>query len=145
MPQLLPLLRQRYPQIARDLLGPLFEVMRVGRETCDGDLDKLLIVLGVAMRTAEHKDIEGYDLDEVLGGEVADYPSLTTNVRSIADSTGIPKESVRRKVQALVEAGWIRRQDNSLSLSPKSSRALTPFREQVLQQAVRNYQAILSL
>jgi len=81
----------------------------------------------------------------VLSGVVDTYPSLSTNVRSIADSTGIPKESVRRKVAALVEAGWIRRDENSLSLAPHATRQLLDFRERLFQLAIRNHQAILSV
>jgi hypothetical protein len=142
MPELLFLLRQNYGRLARELLSPVFELLRIGRECAEGDLDKLLIVIAVAMRTAEHNKIGEYDLAEVLSGAVDTYPSLSTNVRSVADSTGIPKETVRRKTQALVEAGWIIRQENSLSLSPKASRAITPFRDQILQMAIRNHQTI---
>ena len=145
MPQLLPLLRRRYAHIARDLLAPLLDTLIVGRHTCEGDLDKLLILLVVAMRTVEHKDIETYDLETVLNGLVDTYPSLTTNVRSIADSSGIPKESVRRKVAALIEEGLIVRRGNHLALAPKASRVLTAFREELLQMAVRNHQTITAL
>jgi hypothetical protein len=136
----LPLLRRRYPHIARDLLAPLVDVLTLGRAVCDGDLDRLLIVLAVAMRTVEHRDIVDVDLEEVLSGAVERFPSLSTNVRSIADSTGIPKESVRRKVAALVADGWIRRDHNSLSLDPHASRMLTPLRDQLLQLVVRYHQ-----
>ncbi|MDB5448779.1 MAG: hypothetical protein JWQ97_4096, partial [Phenylobacterium sp.] len=104
-----------------------------------------LIVLVVAMRTVEHKDVETMDLEDVLSGAVETMPSLSTNVRSIADSTGIPKESVRRKVAALVADGWIRRDANSLSLAPHASRMLTGVREQILLLALRNHQVILAL
>ena len=145
MHQLLPLLRRHYPYLAKDLIAPFLEALNAGRAICDGDLDKLFIVLVVAMRTAEDKRILDFDLEEVLSGSVEVYPSLSTNVRSIADSTGIPKESVRRKVAALVEAGWIHREENSLSLAPHASRLLTDFREQLLQLAIRNHQTILSV
>jgi hypothetical protein len=142
MPELVPLLRRRYSQVAKDLLGPLLDVLNAGREVGGGDLDRLLIVLVVAMRTAEDKRALGLDLDQVLSGAVASYPSLSTNVRSIADSTGIPKESVRRKVAALVEAGWIHREGTSLSITPHASRMLTAFREGVFQMAVRYHQVV---
>ena len=145
MPELLPLLRRHYAYLAKDLIAPLLDLLQVGREICDGDLDKLFIVLVVAMRTAEDRRILDLDLDDVLSGAVDIYPSLSTNVRSIADSTGIPKESVRRKVAALVEAGWILREGNSLSLTPHASRRLTPFREQMFQLAIRNRQLIETL
>jgi len=145
MPDVVSRLRRNYPRLARDLLSPVLELLRVGRETCDGDLDRTLIILAVAMRTAEHHDIAGYDLDAVLSGDVAAYPSLSTNVRSIAESTGIPKESVRRKVEALIKAGWIRRDGHRLSLAPRASVALTPLRDQVLRMAARNHQTVAAL
>lgn len=145
MRQILPLLRRQYPYLAKDLIAPFLEVLRAGRTLCDGDLDKLFIVLVVGMRTAEDRRVLDIDPDDVLSGAIDTYPSLSTNVRSIADSTGIPKESVRRKVAALVEAGWIRREDNSLSLAPHASRQLTEFREQLFQLAIRNHHTLQAL
>ena len=145
MRALQPLLRRHYAYLARDFLAPLIEVLNVGRTTSDGDLDKLLIVLVVAMRTAEDKRVLDIELEDVLSGEVETYPSLSTNVRSIADSTGIPKESVRRKVAALVEAGWIHRDGNNLSLAPYASRRLTAFREQMFQLSLRYHQLIATV
>jgi CRP-like cAMP-binding protein len=47
------------------------------------------------------------------------------NAYSIAAATGLPRETVRRKIGRLVELGWIRRQDNGhLYLS---ARALKHF------------------
>jgi hypothetical protein len=142
---LTPLLRRRYPHLAKDLLAPILEALNIGRATCGGDLDKLLIVLVVAMRTAEDKRVLDIDPEDVLTGAIDVYPSLSTNVRSIADSTGIPKESVRRKVMELVEEGWVRREDHSLSLAPHASRMLTDFREQLFQVALRYHQIIDAL
>lgn len=142
MRHLLPLLRRDYSYLAKDFIGPMLELFSVGRATCGGDLDRLFIVLVVAMRTAEDRRVLDLDLDDVLRGAVDVYPSLSTNVRSISDSTGIPKESVRRKVAALVEEGWIHRQGNSLSLAPQASRWLTPCREQLFQIALRYHQLI---
>jgi hypothetical protein len=145
MRQILPLLRQHYPYLAKDLIAPFLEALHAGRALCDGDLDKLFIVLAVGMRTAEDKRVLDIDPEDVLSGALESYPSLSTNVRSIADSTGIPKESVRRKVASLVEAGWIHRDDHSLSLAPHASRQLTEFREQLFQLAIRNHHTIEAL
>ena len=142
MRPLQPLLRRHYAYLAKDFLAPLLDTLNVGRATFDGDLDKLLIMLVVAMRTAEDRRVLDIDLDDVLSGAVQAYPSLTTNVRSIADSTGIPKESVRRKVTALAEGGGIHRDGHNLSLAPYASRQLTDFREQLFQLALRYHQMI---
>lgn len=139
------LLRDNYAVIAKDLLGPLINVLSAGRQACGGDLDAFLIILLVAQRTAEDKRIAAITLEQVLAGEVDTYPSLSTNVRSIADSSGIPKETVRRKVGALVEAGWILRRENSLSLTPKASQMLTEVREEILAFAVSGHDTVVAL
>lgn len=140
-----PLMRRRYPHLAKDLLAPMLDALNVGRASCGGDLDKLLIILVVAMRTAEDRRVLDIDPQDVARGAIDVYPSLSTNVRSISDSTGIPKESVRRKVTALVEEGWIHRQDHALSLAPHASRMLTDFREQLFDLALRYHQTVAGL
>ncbi len=144
-PELAPVLRGRYLQLAKDFVAPLVQLLSVGRASCGGDLDKLLILLVVGLRTAEHRRTREIDFEEVLSGAVDTYPSLSTNVRSIAESTGIPKESVRRKVSALVEAGMIRREDHALSLAAESAQALTEWREQLFELAIRYHQLLASL
>jgi hypothetical protein len=143
--KLAPVLRRRYLQLAKEFVTPLVKLLSVGRASCGGDLDKLLILLVVGLRTAEHRRTPELDFDQVLSGAVDVYPSLSTNVRSIADSTGIPKESVRRKVGALIEAGLIHREDNALSLAPETSRMLTEWREQLFELAIRYHRLLASL
>jgi hypothetical protein len=143
--ELAPVLRRHYPQFAKDFLAPMVEMLSVGRQTAGNDLDKLLILLVVALRTAEDKRSASLDLDEILRGDVDVIPSLSTNVRSIADSTGIPKESVRRKVAALIDAGLIRRDDNALSLAPQASRVLTDWRERLFDLAIRYRQLVAAV
>jgi hypothetical protein len=143
MPEsLVALLRRHYTLIAKDVLAPFVEVLAAGRGACGGDLDKLLIIMVVALRTAEHREIIDVEFEDVLSGAVERYPSLSTNVRSIADSTGIPKETVRRKVADLVEAGWIHRDGNRLALTPLASQMLTDVREPLLEMAVRNSETV---
>ncbi|MET0273424.1 MAG: hypothetical protein ABW360_10570 [Phenylobacterium sp.] len=83
---LLPLLRDNYPKIAKDLLGGLLDVLTQARIESGGDLDKFQVFLVVAMRTVEDRRFAELQFDDVLSGEVAAYPSLHTNIRSIAES-----------------------------------------------------------
>ncbi len=92
------LVETHYPEIAGSLLEPLFDVLRVAREVCGGDMDKALIILVVAIRTADHPQFATYTRDQLQSGAVPVFPSLGTNLRSIADSLGAPRETVRRKV-----------------------------------------------
>jgi CRP-like cAMP-binding protein len=106
---LLHLVADNYPAIARSLLRPLLNLLSVSREACGGDVEKFLIMLVVAVRTTEHERFATYSQSQLLSGEIPIFPTLGTNVQSVAESTGTPKETVRRKVGELVKAGWISR------------------------------------
>ena len=108
------LVADNYPAIARGLLRPLLHLLSISREACGGDVDKFLIMLVIAIRTTEHECFATYSQEQLLSGEIPIFPTLGTNVRSVAESTGTPKETVRRKVGELIEAGWISRKGNEL-------------------------------
>ena len=139
------LLSQSYGLVAKDLFTPLLDVFGVARLASNGDLERTVVLLEVAVRTLQDPRLAGVDLPTILSGEMLSYPTLSTNMRSIADSSGIPKETVRRKVAALVAEGLILREGNSLSLSTTASPVLTPLREAILKLAARNYETVSSL
>lgn len=139
---LLDLVHRNYPGVAKDLLNPLLEMMRLSREHCDGDMDKFLILMVVGVRTLEHPEFAGLSPDELAEGEAAAFPSLGTNVRSVAASIGIPKETVRRKVGELIAAGWFERRGGSLRYTLHAYRQLAPVRESLQQMAVRYFEVV---
>lgn len=139
------LLSQHYGLVAKDLFTPVLDVFGAARSAFDGDVEKAVILLEVAVRTLQARNIAGLDLQAVLSGRIQSYPNISSNMRSISDSSGIPKETVRRKIAALVKDGLIVRQGNYLSLSPTASPALTPVRNAVLKLAARNYESIAGL
>jgi hypothetical protein len=139
------LLSQNYGLVAKDLFTPVLDVFGAARSTFGGDVEKAVVLLEVVVRTARDPRLTKVDLQAVLNGTVALEPGLTTNMRSIADSSGIPKETVRRKVAALVKEGLIRRDGNQLSLSNSAATALTPIREAILKLAARNYETVSGL
>lgn len=143
--ELLSRLREDYPRVAKGFVGPLLDVLAAGREACGGDLDRFHVLLVIAQRTAEDRRTAGLSLDDMLSGRVEELPSLTTNVRSIAESTGIPKETVRRKVAALVAEGLVRREGNELSYTRLGLQRLSSVREPILRFAVRGHQAVAAL
>ena len=138
------LLRENYATVAKDLVGPLVDLLVIARPAFGGDLDKLLILLVVALRTAEDPKLD-VRVDDVMSGRVQAFPSLRTNVRSIADSTGVPRETVRRKMADLIAAGWIRRDGDSLSYTPEAFRALLPVREAIIEAAARMHTTVRSV
>lgn len=142
---LLALLRQAYPRLAKDLLRPLLAVLASARGICDGDSQKSEILMLIAMRSVEHPDFGKLSYETIASGTAPAYGSLGTNIRSIADSSGIPRETVRRKVAELTAAGLVERNGNALSLSPSASRIIGPLREAVLRLAVANFELLSGL
>lgn len=139
------LLHQHYGLVAKDLYTPVLDVFGAARSAFDGDIEKAVVLLEVAVRTLQCRDFSGIDLQAVLSGKIEAYPRAGANMRSIADSSGIPKETVRRKVAALVKDGLLLRHGNALSLSPAASPALTPIRNAVLKLAARNHESVAGL
>ena len=123
------LLHDQYHRVASEIISPIVELLTIARAECGGDLDKFLIILVIALRTTDAAPTRDLRLDEILRGGVERYPSLYTNVRSVAESTGVPRETVRRKVAALVAAGWVSRTGDDLSLTPHASKELTNVRQ----------------
>ena len=143
--ELAELVADNYPIIAQRLLRPLLDVVSLSREACGGDADKFLIMLVVAIRTTEHKLFATYSQAQLLSGEIPVFPSLGTNVRSVADSVRAPKETIRRKVGELVEAGWIARQSNELRFTALAYQQLAGVRVAIEHLAVRNFDVVADL
>jgi hypothetical protein len=139
------LVADNYPAIARSLLRPLLHLLSLSREACGGDVDKFLIMLVIAVRTTEHERFATYSQAQLLSGEIPVFPTLGTNMRSIAESTGTPKESVRRKVGELVAAGWVSRAGNELRFTAVAYRELTDVRVAIEDLAVSNFEVVADL
>ena len=105
-----------------------------------GDVHKLMIMMVVALRTAAHpvfreRTAKGSDL----------VPTLGVNSRSLAETLAIPRETVRRKVIELVDAGWLARDGHNLHYTAVAMRELAPFRKMVVRMAAANYETISDL
>ena len=139
------LVAENYPVIARSLLRPLLHLLSTSREACSGDIDKFMIMVVVAIRTTEHESFASFTPAQLMSGDLPVFPTLGTNVRSIADSTGTPKETVRRKVGELIEAGWISRQANELRFTALAYRDLDGARVAIEDLAISNFQVVADL
>jgi len=139
MPPLPDLLFARYSFIAKDLLALQLDSLVAVRAHFGGDLDRFVVFLLIALRTAEDPRTRQIDPLAVRRGEVSLYPSLLTNVRSIAASTDIPYETVRRKVAHLIDAGWVERRDGQLTLTVAASFAFRDLREKMLRNVVAHH------
>ena len=135
-------LRERYPAVEKDLLAPLLDLLMAARNAFDGDLDKFMIFTVVALRTAEHRQYRAMCMEQIMAGCVTTYPSLGTNVRSISESTGIARETVRRKVAELLSVGWIDRRGDDLSMTVRATADLAMVRGTMLSAAARIHLAV---
>jgi hypothetical protein len=79
------------------------------RQHFDGDLDLMLVLSVIGERTlpaaGTYPPFDSKDLRDGLVKPAAE----PINIQSIAEFSGIPRETVRRKVQVLIKRGWIER------------------------------------
>lgn len=103
-----------------------------------GDLDLLLVLCVIGDRT-----FSGARVPPDFTYEQFNDPSRHAivpaglNARSISDFSGIPKETVRRKVQDLIGVGWVERDDQGfLKATDKARLDLEPLTETSLNYLV---------
>lgn len=85
------------------------------RALLGNDLDKVIILAVIGQRMIRDALTKGEDNERVYD------PDKLTNTESIAISTGLPRESVRRKILELGAAGWVRRDARGrLEVLPKA-------------------------
>jgi hypothetical protein len=99
----------------RARLEVVLEALIALRMHLASDLDRALILLTLSASAAR----EGSSLARLQPSEDA------SNASAIARITGIPRESVRRKLKAMREDGWVVRDtDNNWHVSQSSRRSL---------------------
>lgn len=106
------------------------------RRHFDGDLDLMLILALIGSRTAPASRLDGVSYAEFAekGAARADFGAAPINVQSVAECSGIPRETVRRKVQKLEELGWVERQENGrVAVLQQAREALAPATEASLR------------
>jgi hypothetical protein len=130
------------PELAKDFNGPLIRFQIIGRHMCGGDLDRLLILGVIILRANEHPDYAALDPEEVMAGLIDPLPALPVNTSSIADSTGIPRESVRRKLSELVKMGWVSRERGAFRFTPVGYREVEPLRQAAIALTVQCTEAV---
>jgi len=110
----------------------LLQLLVLWRSTLGGDLEKALIIGAVVDQAVKQPGFGEMSYSGFLAGELDDTLAPATNVQSIADYTGIPRETVRRKVNDMVERGWLVRdvEDGGVRLTALGIRTLDPTTRQ---------------
>jgi hypothetical protein len=107
------------------------------RRTFGGDLESMLVLAVIGTRTLAWGRIDGLSYDEFMARDRDQTELAPINLQSIADYSGIPRETVRRKVQALQRAGWVRKRDDGyLIATGQAAVDLAPATEATLKYLV---------
>lgn len=95
-----------------------------------GDLDRMLVLAIIGARTLARGRIDGMSYDRFMALDRRHDDVAPINLQSIADYSGIPRETVRRKLCELERLGWIIRRDNGyLIATDQATQDLTPATE----------------
>ena len=136
------LVAANYAVVARDLINPILELLRLSR-LCTGDIESYLIILVIGVRVAEDPRFRSSSVATLV--EMEELPSRGTNIRSIAASLDMPRETVRRKVAELTEAGWVVRDESGLTLSGQIFKDMAHLKRSIEELAARNYLTVTEL
>lgn len=108
------LMRERYVEIWPKILDPWTQYLIAARSAFDGDMDKMLVLAVIGAMSLQDKgfplrDPAPHSYDDLLSPNATALEPRPINIESIALFTGIPRESVRRKVLDLMARKWVAR------------------------------------
>lgn len=105
-------LRQNFGKLHAIHVAALTRHLIQCRKVFDGDLDLFLVLTIIGERTFNPRNAPNVTSHaDFLDGTVRNLEPAAINLQSIADYSGIPRETVRRKVEYLIEKGWVERDD----------------------------------
>lgn len=133
-----------YPTAGAEMVEPLITFLLVGRDLV-GDSEKVLLLLVIGVRTKQDPAFALYSTEALESGALPLLPSLGINTRSLAESTGIPRETVRRKLSELVQAGVLARAGRDFRYTAQGYRAVHAAREAIETMVARHYQTALAI
>ncbi|MFM7028211.1 MAG: helix-turn-helix domain-containing protein [Chakrabartia sp.] len=102
-------LHHHFGQIHAESVAALCTYLIDCRQFFDGDLDLFLVLMIVGERTFAGRNAPDISLDQWATTPVDAVKHEAINLQSIADYSGIPRETVRRKLDWLVQRGWVAR------------------------------------
>ena len=109
------------------------------RRYFNGDMDRLLIFCVVSARNLSANNILGEGTLENLGPDRSDWTATKPiNLQSIADCSGLPRETARRKLQDLTALGWVKRDEHgNFTTTPKAVADLVALTEKGIEYMAR--------
>jgi hypothetical protein len=102
-------------------------LMTALRQFVGNDMDKIMIMAAIGQQQLRTPALQARPYAPDAGGALAGDPARYTNVEGLAAATGIPRESVRRKVGELIAAGWVERVGRrALAVHPRAAVVMQP-------------------
>lgn len=134
----------------RDILSVLMlrfmtSRLRAMYQAYDGDLTLCLVLGEIASRNTErfYDERRGVQATPMMGHKQAFLPC---NALSISDVTGIPRETVRRKLAKLVDLGWIEKTpDDMYVITDKIGQVFAAFDDSQTYDLMRTSEQIKSV
>ncbi len=113
--------------MSRFLTGYLLDIYRL----FDGDLAIVIVLAEIAHHNTTHHFTEEGGLKEELKGGIAHAKVrrqlLGCNAFSMAEATGMPRETIRRKIARLEALGWVvRGERREVRITPKIGETFLP-------------------
>ena len=106
------------------------------RRHFSGDMDRLLVLCVIGDRTLSARNVPDTLKSSDLG--YTNVPKEPINLQSIADFSGIPRETVRRKLQDLMALGWVERDERgNFAVAPKAAADLKPLTDLTIKYLAR--------
>ncbi len=97
----------------------------------------MLILAIIGSRALPARQTSNMSYAEFISGKTKDRADQPINIQSIAECSGIARETVRRKVQKLEKLGFIARDTNGmLTVTDKAISQLAPATEASLQYLI---------
>lgn len=105
------------------------------RRSFDGDIDMFLVLCVIGERTFSQENVrEGLTFDQWNSPLALTIEPHDINLQSISDFSGIPRETVRRKLNALLERGWVSRDESGfVRATEKAKTDLEPLTKASIQ------------
>lgn len=115
----------------------LCEMLIVLRQQFFGDLDLMLILAIIGSRALPARQTSNMTYAEFISDNTKDRADQPINIQSIAECSGIARETVRRKVHKLEDLGFIARDPSGmLTVTDKAINQLAPATEASLQYLI---------
>ena len=115
----------------------LCELLIALRQQFFGDLDLMLILAIISSRALPARQSSSMSYKQFINDHNKKRADQPINIQSVAECSGIARETVRRKVHKLEELGFIERDSHGmLTVTVKAFNTLAPATEASLQYLV---------